>query len=100
MVLSPLEEELCAALDHLANRVRQCTDQWAELNDRLAEAMKAGGEARIAKSMFVANAGHELRLPLTPVLLGISMLQSKSDLEPDTRALLQMMRSNVETRRG
>ena len=39
---------------------------------------------------------HELRTPLTPVVMGLSMLQDRPDLDPAMRETLEMVRRNVE----
>lgn len=62
-----------------------------------AEKAKTAAEhANRAKDHFLAVLSHELRTPLTPVVLGISMLQQRSDLDPATQQTLEMIRRNVE----
>ena len=39
---------------------------------------------------------HELRTPLTPVVMGLSMLQNRPDLDPGLRDTLDMVRRHVE----
>ncbi len=53
-------------------------------------------EANAAKDHFLAVLSHELRTPLTPVVMGVSMLQDKPDLDPRVRETLDMVRQNVE----
>ncbi|MCE5267170.1 MAG: PAS domain S-box protein [Planctomycetaceae bacterium] len=60
---------------------------------------KAKAEAELAnhaKDHFLAVLSHELRTPLTPVVLGISMLQEKPNLDPAMRETLAMVHSHVE----
>ncbi len=62
-----------------------------------AEQAKAAAEhANRAKDHFLAVLSHELRTPLTPVVMGLSMLQDRTDLEPGVRETLEMVRRNVE----
>lgn len=61
------------------------------------EAAKASAEqANQAKDHFLAVLSHELRTPLTPVLMGVSVLQNRRDLEPQIQDTLEMVRQNVE----
>ena len=62
-----------------------------------AEQAKAAAEqANRAKDHFLAVLSHELRTPLTPVVMGVSMLQDRSDLAPAVRETLEMIGRNVE----
>ena len=62
-----------------------------------AERAKAAAEqANRAKDHFLAVLSHELRNPLMPVVMGVSMLQEKPDLDPTTRETLEMIRRNAE----
>ena len=62
-----------------------------------AEQAKAGAElANRAKDHFLAVLSHELRTPLTPVVMAVSMLQDRPDLDPHARETLEMVRRHVE----
>ena len=62
-----------------------------------AERAKAAAEqANRAKDHFLAVLSHELRTPLTPVVMGVSILQDRSDLAPAARETLEMIGRNIE----
>lgn len=64
----------------------------------LEEARRKSAElekANRVKDQFLAMLSHEMRTPLTPVLLAASMLEQRDDLPSDVRADLAMIRRNV-----
>ena len=62
-----------------------------------ADRAKAVAElANRAKDYFLAVLSHELRTPLAPVVMGVSMLQDRPDLDQDMRETLGMVRRNAE----
>ena len=69
----------------------------AERAKAAAELAKAAAErANRAKDHFLAVLSHELRTPLTPVVMALSVLERRPDLDPQARELLEMVRRNVE----
>jgi two-component system CheB/CheR fusion protein len=64
--------------------------------DSAEQAKAAADQANRAKDHFLAVLSHELRTPLTPVVMGVSMLQGRPDLDPKVREMLEMVRRNVE----
>ncbi len=49
-----------------------------------------------AKDHFLATLSHELRTPMTPVLLTVSSMEKDASLSEDARTSLRMIRRNVE----
>ena len=62
----------------------------------LVQAKAAAEQANRAKDHFLAVLSHELRTPLTPVVMGVSMLQDRTDLDPGMREMLETIRRNIE----
>ena len=86
-----------------ASTIARDITKWKEAEQVLAaakvsaECAKAAAEqGNRAKDHFLAVLSHELRTPLTPVVMGLSMLQDRPDLDPPMRETLEMVRRNVE----
>jgi signal transduction histidine kinase len=62
----------------------------------LAEARDRAEAANLAKSRFLANMSHEIRTPLNGVL-GMAQVLARSDLSPDDREKLEVIRASGET---
>jgi PAS domain S-box-containing protein len=61
-----------------------------------SEAKREAEAASHAKDKFLAALSHELRTPLTPVLMTVAAMDINSDLAPELRDDIAMIRRNVE----
>ena len=82
---------LCLVVADLTESKRQAAEK-----DSAEQAKAVAEQANRTKNHFLAVLSHELRTPLTPVVMGLSMLQDRSDLDPAVRETLDMVRRNVE----
>lgn len=88
--------------EHLAEQrraeeaLRASQEELKAAKDSAERAKTAAERANHAKDHFLAVLSHELRTPLTPVVMGVSMLQGRSDLDQQMRETLEMVRRNVE----
>jgi PAS domain S-box-containing protein len=82
---------MLAVSDHVAIAIER--GQLLELARQSAADADAANQA---KDHFLAVLSHELRTPLTPVVMGVSMLQNRSDLDVEIRQTLEMVRRNTE----
>jgi two-component system CheB/CheR fusion protein len=64
--------------------------------EELQQAKAAAEQANRSKDQFLAILSHELRTPLTPVVMGVSMLQERTDLAPAVRESVDMIGRSVE----
>ncbi len=90
--LATANQALQAEID--ARRRAEAMLEAAKNSAEQAEA--AAEQANRTKDHFLAVLSHELRTPLTPVVMGLSMLQDRRDLDPVVRETLTMVRRNVE----
>jgi two-component system CheB/CheR fusion protein len=112
IVLSGLEDEPTAleavrkgAQDYQVKGDVQARSLWRALHHAV-ERKRAEEEVRLArdsaeranraKDHFLAALSHELRTPLTPVMMAVSLLQQRTDLDAKTREMLEMICRNVE----
>ena len=75
---------------------KQAEDELAAARQSAEQAKVVAEHANRAKDHFLAVLSHELRTPLTPVVMGLSMLQDRPDLDAPMRETLEMVRRNVE----
>lgn len=64
--------------------------------DAMKRVQAEAEEANRAKDQFLATLSHELRMPLTPVLMCAAALERETALQPRYRKQLGMMRRHVE----
>jgi two-component system CheB/CheR fusion protein len=75
---------------------KQAEEALKAAKDSAEQSKAAADQANRAKDHFLAVLSHELRTPLTPVVMGVSMLQDRSDLAPAARETLEMIGRNVQ----
>lgn len=80
----------------LSERLQGTNHDLQAARDSAERAKAVAEQASRAKDHFLAVLSHELRTPLTPVVLGLSMLRERTDLDPEVREMLEMVRRNVE----
>lgn len=66
-----------------------------DINDKLGVATDTAERANRAKDQLLATISHELRLPLTPVLLAAAALQEDRRLTEDVLQVLAMIERNI-----
>jgi PAS domain S-box-containing protein len=66
------------------------------MEQELKTAKNSAELANRAKDRFLTVLSQELRTPLTPVAMALSMLQDRQDLDADVRETLEMVRRNIE----
>jgi PAS domain S-box-containing protein len=83
------------SVEAVAGSTRDITER-KRTEAALIEARRAAEAANQSKDRFLAVLSHELRSPLTPVLLALARLEHDSDLRPEVREHLAMIKRNIE----
>jgi PAS domain S-box-containing protein len=79
----------------VAGSTRDITER-KRVEAALIEARQAAEAANQSKDRFLAMLSHELRTPLTPMLMVVATLEHNSDLQPDVREQLAMIKRNIQ----
>ncbi len=77
-------------------KAEDAEEELEAAKDSAERAKAAAEQANRAKDHFLAVLSHELRTPLTPVVMGLSMLQDRPNLDTEMAETLEMVRRNVE----
>jgi signal transduction histidine kinase len=101
-ILAPIVPEILRAKVSFFVDLYKKTEQLklqAEIQTRLVRAEAARQEAETAnsaKDRFLAMLSHELRMPLTPILISASMLSQDERLPEDAREELERIAHNIQ----
>jgi PAS domain S-box-containing protein len=82
-------------VEAVAGSTREITER-KRAEAELIEAKRAAEFANQSKDRFLAVLSHELRSPLTPVLMALVVLEQTTDLQLEVREHLAMIKRNIE----
>ena len=94
LTISPIKDTTGRIIG--ASKVARDITERKRAEERLLEAKRMAEAASHAKDKFLAALSHELRTPLTPVLMAVAAMDLNSELAPELRDAMAMIRRNVE----
>jgi signal transduction histidine kinase/CheY-like chemotaxis protein len=95
LVLALLTGAVVWQIVRVARRLLAYEQAWGRAMRELSDARDRAESANVAKSQFLANMSHEIRTPLNGVL-GMAQALARSDLRPEDRDKLQLIRASGE----